>query len=722
MAISNSNNVYGFRRQLLVVLKTYLTRWDFYCALILCCALSASQSGRWRRPKSPDSPRPVIAPYDIPTNLQTHISVDGQRLSFDNPADAKIPEKADSVSLWGPGITDEVLVNVARVSSITMLYASNTSITDLGLAELKKLPKLRMLSILGSVAHGSGLDGLADSGKLTNLSFSATHLDSDGVRMIAKIKSLKSLELHAVLVKETDLFPLRDLIELGSINLGYAEVTDWSVSWLPYLKKLRQIDIGNTRVTKHGVRQLRKFIPGIRVAGVSSIEDRSHLVERDDQTKAAFENVRINHLSSLLFPGLVLGVWLGVHLKVQFAAPRARMTPGFAKAHLTVPGCLFLFAAALPALGACNTAGIALPSVFAIQTAGFAWCLWLAHRNSALMLFSGFGVVGLIAFANPSTHTLLLESFVPVSPTLPSMLLLFAGLAGLSAYAVRLTRFHEAMSEYGMVFSFDMAWDLASRSANRRRQQMEANAISKSVVNAWLLDHQFDFAMRHLPNSRLARAVGLLQISHGLAALWSIPMMVLMSGGIMYFSGVIDEPKSGVPFAPMIPLFMTAMIPMMSMSMLNGQWLQHWRWFSSELLRPQTKRRYVSSILTTMAVDGAIAIAVPVALVTAFVLRGWTVGEFSAPQTWLLCAVHIFANIVTTVSVVAWLTSYRRAWVSILVMTVALFTHGGLTALSLELGPAWIPVVLPALFVAAIVTATLTMITATRRWNSLEFA
>ncbi len=722
MAISTSINAYGFRRQLSVVLKTYLTRWDFYCALILCCALSLLPSSQSRRPNHPSEMRPAIAPYDIPTNLQTHLSVDGQRLSFQNAAAAKIPDNAESVSLWGPGITDEVLVNVARVSSITDLNISNTSITDVGLAELKKLPKLRMLSILGTVAHGSGLDGLADSEKLTNLSFSAAHLDPDGVRMIAKIESLKSLELHAARINEAELFPLRDLTGLWSINLGYAEVTDWSVSWLSNLKQLRQIDVGNTRVTKNGVRQLRKRIPGVRVAGVSSIEDRSNLVERDQQTKAVFEKFRANHLLSLLFPGLVLGVWLGVHLKVQFAAPRARLTPGFAMAHLTIPGCLFLTAAALPAFGACSTAGIALPSVFGIQTTVFAWFLWMTHRNSVLMLFAGFGVTGLIVFANSSTQTMLMDSFVPVSPTLPSMLLLCAGIVGLCAYAARLTRFHEAMPEYGMVFSFDMAWDLASRSANRRRQQMEANAISKSVVNAWLLDHQFDFAMRHLPKSWLPRAVGLLQISDGLAALWGIPMMVLMCGGIMYFSGVLQGPKSGTPFVPMIPMFMTAMVPMMSMSMLNGQWLQHWRWFSSELLRPLSRRRYVSSILGAIAFDGTVAIAVPVALVTVFVLQGWIIDEFSGLQTWLVCVVHIFANIVITTSVVAWLTSYRRAWVSILVMTASLFVHGGLTALSLELGPAWVPVVLPAVFVGAILAATLTTIVATRRWNTLEFA
>jgi hypothetical protein len=58
---------------------------------------------------------------------------------------------------------------------------------------------------------------------------------------------------------------------------------------------------------------------------------------------------------------------------------------------------------------------------------------------------------------------------------------------------------------------------------------------------------------------------------------------------------------------------------------------------------------------------------------------------------------------------------------SSLPMTASLCVHGGLTTLSLELGPAWIPVILPAVFVAAIVAVVLTTTLATRRWNSLEF-
>ena len=349
-----------------------------------------------------------------------------------------------------------------------------------------------------------------------------------------------------------------------------------------------------------------------------------------EQTTRQHEAQRAIYLRTLAIPAFVLGCWLGLHLKIQFAAPRSRVIPGFATAHLVVSGFLILGLMALPAFAACTVAGISLLSVIAIQTATLTWFHWMSHRNSILMMLSSFTAIGLLLFSEPSTRTEFLDWFTAPAPTAPSILLLAAGIVGLLAYVARLSRFHEAMSEYGMVFSFDMAWDLASRSANRRRQQMEANAISKSVVNAWLLDRQFEFAMRHLPKHWLARGVGLLQISHGLATFWAIPMLVLMSGGIMYFSGSNSETKTVVP---VVPLFITAMVPMMSMSILNGQWLQHWRWFSSELLRPQTRRRYVSSSLATIAVDGAIAIAVPVLLVTAFVLRGWTVGEFSAQQT-----------------------------------------------------------------------------------------
>ena len=722
MKKSALNESFGYRRQLSVVLKTYLTRWEFYCVLILCCAMSVPQSGSSRRQSRPEGPQSVVALYEIPTTLQTHISIDGERLpeiNTDNATQAIIPANADSVFLWGPGITDEVLANVARVSSITQLQVSNTSITDKGLTELKKLPKLRMLSILGTVATGSGLDGLADSGKLINLSFSATHINSVGIQKIAGIKSLKSLELHTAPVNEHELAMLINLSELLSIRLGYAEVTDWSVRWLSALKKLRQVDIGNTRVTKNGVRRLRKLIPGVDVSGVSSIEDHSSLVDQVAQKKSHLRQLRAKHLSSLLLPGVILGVWLGVQLKLQFAAPRSRLVPGFAKAHLGLPTCLLIAIMSPSAMCAHAKGDIALLSAFAIQIAAFSWYLWMAHRNSLLMLMLAFACAGLVAFSDESTQTILLDTFVPEVPSLPSMLLLASGAFGLLAYGIRLTSFHEAMSEYGMCFSFDMAWDWTSRSANRRRQQMEANAISKSVVNAWLLDHQFQFAMRHLPKSWLSRAVWLLQISHGLAAFWGIPMLAMMSGGILWFSGDTSESN---PVVPIVPMFLTAMVPMMSMSMLNGQWLQHWRWFSSELLRPLERRRYVSSILSAIAVDGAIAVLVPLLLLTAFVLRGWTVPEFSSFQTWLLGAVHIFANIVTTVSIVAWLTSYRRIWLSIIAMTASLVVHGGLTAMSLALGPAWIPVVLPSVFVLAISVTILTTIVAKRRWNSIEFA
>lgn len=714
MTISTLNSTFNFRRQLTVVLKTYLTRWEFYLVLSLCFVLST----QWRHSSARNLRPPntiTVQQYEIGTGIGMPISAVSPTPS--QKMDLIFEEK--NVSLSGSHIDDETIARLTQFPQVESVSLYGTAITDRGISLLAELPNLKIIWIYGTVASGTGFKAFGNSAQLSGLDFSRSHLSPAGVAAISKLNSVRWLRLEGANLDESALKPLASMSKLRSIDLTLTRISEAAVGWLAKLQELQSVNVAHTFISKNGVRKLRRVIPGVRVIGVNSLEKRSTPSQVQEFVMKQDERRRGDQLLPLVLPSIILGVWLGVQLKLQFAAPRSRMVPGFAKAHLVAPGCLFLLVATPSTLIAYANPGISVLSAFAIQTAVFAWCLWLAHRNSVLMLFSAFGGVGLIAFAPPSIHTMLLDSFVPASPTLPSMLLLFAGLAGLFAYAARLTRFHEAMSEYGMVFSFDMAWDLASRSANRRRQQMEANAISKSVVNAWLLDRQFDFAMRHLPNSWLPRAVGLLQISHGLAAFWGIPMLVLMSGGIVWLSGALQLTNSIVPF---VPIYMTAMVPMMSMSMLNGQWLQHWRWFSSELLRPQTRRRYVSSILAAIAVDGAIAIAVPVTLVTVFVLRGWTVGEFSSLQTWLLCAVHIFANIVTTVPVVAWLTSYRRAWVSILVMTAALFAHGGLTALSLELGPAWIPVVLPAVFVAAIVAAILTMIIAARRWNSIEFA
>lgn len=375
---------------------------------------------------------------------------------------------------------------------------------------------------------------------------------------------------------------------MRSISLDSTNVDDQAVDWLIELRQLKYINLARTYISQEGARRLRHELPGIHIAGVSSIGERQP--QSREESAAMKKQMHLHGTDNIpifLLPAFFLPLILGMHLKLQFAAPRSQMVPGFAKAHLIVAGGLIASASGSLALAAWSASSSSLFAILALELACFAWFLWMTQLNSKLMFFASFLDAGWFFLgADASTQSQLPLLFLPSSANAASVVLLLAALAALTGLAVRLTRFREEMPEYGMVFSFDMIWDLASRSSNRRRQQIEANVISKSVFNAWIMDTQFDFAIKHLPTSWLPRAVLLLHVTHGFAILWMIPTFVVM---FWLFGTVIsgfDNASNGL--TNVAPIFLTSIIPMMCLSAIMGQWLQHWRWYAGELLRPQS--------------------------------------------------------------------------------------------------------------------------------------
>ncbi|NQV23353.1 MAG: hypothetical protein HQ518_03205 [Rhodopirellula sp.] len=312
---------------------------------------------------------------------------------------------------------------------------------------------------------------------------------------------------------------------------------------------------------------------------------------------------KYDYLFALLIPVMCVGPWLGMHLKQQFAAPRSRLVPGFAKAHLAMAACLMALLISLNLVSVWMSGVVALASILAIQIAACAWMLWMAHLNSTLMILMSLGLFfGVRHLEDSATQALFFDWFLARSITIPSFLLLTAGVAGLWAYACRLARCHEAMPEYGTAISMDAAWDFTSRSANRSRQQMEATVISKSVVNAWLLDRQFEFVMRYLPKHWLTRGVILLQVSHGLPILrltLVVLLIVLVIGGVS-----VVRPDGSNNFISFAVTGMTASLPCIFIALVHALWKRHWQWYSAELLRPLSRQRYVASVLTAIAADG----------------------------------------------------------------------------------------------------------------------
>jgi hypothetical protein len=716
-----SNRQCTLKRQLMAVLKLYTSRWEFWSGAIFTIAISLMALEPSAGPRRVAPSQPGKVPTALPDPSTLHAGEFTQ--SITESGELKIPAAETFVTLRGPLVTDARMLELLKSPQIDTLHLWGTSITDVGLATLGRLPNLKRLSMFGSNISGEGFATFENTSQLVQLELLQTKVDAAGVRAISQHQSLRSLRLDVTTLDSKQLAPLRALTELRSIGLDFTNADDQSVDWLVELRELKHINLAHTYISKDGVRRLRREIRGINVAGVSSIGTRQAESQEEIRGKEQ-QRLGVDRLVIFLLPCLFLSLILGMQLKIQFAAPRSQMMPGFARAHLIVAGGLLASAAGLLTLAAWTVSDASVISILAIELACIAWFLWMAQVNSVLMFFSTFiGVGWMVLGADPTTQAQVALLLLSPSVSTPSVVLLLAALAGLTALAVRLVRFREEMPEYTLVVSLDMVWDLASRSSNRRRQQLEANAISKSVFYAWIVDTQFDIAIKHLPKVWLPRAMLLLQLSHGFAIFLMIPILVgvfwvcisVMSG----LGGVRNHASAVIPLAP---IFLTSMIPMMCLAAINGQWLQHWRWFSSELLRPATRQQYVTSLLSTMALDGLVALGVPLFLVMVLAMRGFALPTLTSTETLLLSATHITAHLITSLSLMAWLTSYRRIWPAVIALACSMALHAGFTGLSCELGVDWLPVTLPCVLLGSLIVAACILRVARNRWNTLEFA
>ncbi|MDA1166212.1 MAG: hypothetical protein O3B13_24210 [Planctomycetota bacterium] len=215
----------------------------------------------------------------------------------------------------------------------------------------------------------------------------------------------------------------------------------------------------------------------------------------------------------------------------------------------------------------------------------------------------------------------------------------------------------------------------------------------------------------------------LLQLSHGFAIFWMLPILVGMFWVcVRFLSSVGDGRTHGAGAVSVALIFLTSLVPMMTLSAVNGQWLQHWRWFSNELLRPATRQQYVKSLLSTMALDGLVALGISIMLLLVLTIRGFALSTLTGAETLLLTTTHITAHLITSLALLAWLTSYRKIWLMAFSLAGSMGMHAGLTGLSCALGVDWLPVTLPCVLLGSLIVSAFILRVARNRWNTLEFA
>ena len=136
---------------------------------------------------------------------------------------------------------DRGLVHVGRMTGLSKLYLTGTSISDEGLRNLAALTNLIELDLDGTGISDAGLAHLAGLTKLRRLNLLGSNVTDNGLVHLDRMTSLEELTLYRTKVS----------------NAGLARLT--------HLTQLRVLDVRYSRVTASGARELVARIPGIGV-------------------------------------------------------------------------------------------------------------------------------------------------------------------------------------------------------------------------------------------------------------------------------------------------------------------------------------------------------------------------------------------------------------------------------------------------------------------------
>src|SRR5881409_718124 len=136
---------------------------------------------------------------------------------------------------------DRGLRHVGRMSGLTKLYLTGTSITD------------------------EGVRNLAGLTNLTELALDGTGVSDAGLAHLAGLTSLRSLNLLGSTVTDNGLASLEKLSRLEELTLYRTKVSNAGLARLAHLAQLRALDVRYSRVTASGVKELQARLPAVAV-------------------------------------------------------------------------------------------------------------------------------------------------------------------------------------------------------------------------------------------------------------------------------------------------------------------------------------------------------------------------------------------------------------------------------------------------------------------------
>jgi Leucine Rich repeat len=165
-----------------------------------------------------------------------------------------------------PQLTDEGLAQITKIGKLQRLAVRNGAFTDHGLVHLQKLTELTSL-VLGEAFYPDGAVNISDEGlrhlacvtKLESLELSSTKLTGAGLSELASLTRLTALRLKCPLLSDRELPALVSMKGLQSLVLEQSQVAGPGLASLTGLSKLSLLSLHGYNITDEAIPFLATF-------------------------------------------------------------------------------------------------------------------------------------------------------------------------------------------------------------------------------------------------------------------------------------------------------------------------------------------------------------------------------------------------------------------------------------------------------------------------------
>ncbi|HEY9733618.1 MAG TPA: protein kinase [Drouetiella sp.] len=163
-----------------------------------------------------------------------------------------------SLAISNLNFTDQAFAKLADLT-LTRLFAEGTSITDAGVSTLAKMTSLKELQLNYTHTGDGAVEHLTGLSNLETLGLAGTLVTDKGTQSIAKLNQLKSLDLGYTVITQQGLKNLARLKHLTKIGLYNTKLKDQDLKFLAKFPQLQSLNLANTRISDAGVDEIVKL-------------------------------------------------------------------------------------------------------------------------------------------------------------------------------------------------------------------------------------------------------------------------------------------------------------------------------------------------------------------------------------------------------------------------------------------------------------------------------